>query len=116
MKTQNELYNMDKEQLIMEVLALQNEISNKTVCEFKSSLPFAYHFAGNELLKLSRDNFMGSGVILSVSDLKGKPLLNQVCLKDGFSNKTINTLLDDMQYSYDLATSFEPIKERLELK
>ena len=113
MKTQQELHNMDEDQLVAEVLLLQNELRNKAICEFKSSSACSYHFAGNELLKLNRDRYMASGVIMTISDIKGKELMQQVCFKDGLSNESINALLEDMQYSYDRAVEFKPMTKRL---
>lgn len=113
MKTQQELYDMDQDQLVAEVLALQNELSNKSVCQFKSSLSSSYHFAGNALLKLNRNRYMASGVIMTISDISGKEVMQQVCFKDGLSNESINALLEDMQYSYDRGTEFKPTVKRL---
>lgn len=113
MKTKSQLDCMEEHELVTLVLTLQNELQNLKVCQHKSALIHTYHFSGNEMLTCNRDRMLGSGVILAIYDLSGKTRVSPVMLKDGLSNETINSLLNDMQYSFDNAVSYKPIEKRL---
>ncbi len=116
MYTNDQLHNLEERELISIILKLQKRLIDVTPCEYKSGLVHNYHFASNELLKLSRDRMFGSGLILTITDLKGAPKVKPVMVKDGFSVATINSLLDDMQYSYKSAIEFKPTEQRLKIK
>jgi hypothetical protein len=104
-----------------EIEALEAEVASlkaqlKMVGEhnqYKASLIHTYHFAGSELLKCNQQKFMGSGVIIEMRSLSGKSLMMPVMIKDGLSNNTINSLLDDMQRSFESAIEFQPVAKRL---
>jgi hypothetical protein len=113
MKTQAQLERMDENELIREVLVLQKQLKDVSLCKYKSSLIHSYHFSGNELLTCDRERMMGSGVIMALYDLSGKVRVQPVMMKDGLSKEAINALLDDMQYSYDQAIAFKPVSKRL---
>lgn len=105
MKTYEEL------QCEIEQLKLQLNI-NKRHNEFEASLAHVYHFSGLALINLGRDRRLGSGVIIEIRDVSGKTLVNPTLFKDGLSDSTINSLLDDMEYSFNLATELKPITQR----
>lgn len=105
MKTYEEL------QCEIEQLKLQLNI-NKRHNEFEASLAHVYHFSGLALLKLDRAHYMGSGVIIEMRALNGETLVKPTLIKDGLSYSTINSLLDDMEYSFDIATDLKPITAR----
>ena len=105
MKTYDEL------QCEIEQLKSQLNIKNRHD-EFEASLAHVYHFAGHELIKLGRDRRLGSGVIIEIRDLSGKVLVKPVLFKDGLSDSTINSMLNDMEYSFSLATELKPITAR----
>jgi len=113
MKTITQLDQMDERELKHEVLCLQKVLGDLQVDEFKSSVCHRYHFASNELLRLNRDRYLGSAVIISIADLKGELLIKPVSFKDGLSNESINALLDDLQYSYDSVIELTPTIKRL---
>jgi len=104
---------MDENELINNYLCLQNEFSKLVADQYKASLIHNYFFAGEKLIKLNKDRMMGSGVILSIADLNGKLIVEPIMIKDGLSKESINSLLDDFQYSYNKATEFLPIEKRL---
>ncbi|QCQ61896.1 hypothetical protein Barba19A_gp056 [Rheinheimera phage vB_RspM_Barba19A] len=93
-------------------LKMQLDLIGK-VDQYKASLIHTYHFAGAELLKCNIDRFTGSGLIVTIKSLSGKELVMPFMVKDGLSNTTINTLLDDMQRSFDSGIEFKPVQKRL---
>lgn len=113
MKTLQQLHQMDEQELTQEVLTLQKMVTDMKICQSKSALIHNYHFAGEELLSCERERMLGSGVILAIYDLSGKIRVSPVMMKDGLSAESVNALLDDVQYSFDSATSFKPTQKRL---
>jgi hypothetical protein len=114
MKTKTELYNMEDGELIREVLCLQKVIEDREINESKCSAIHNYHFASNEIIKLTKDRFNGSAIILGgVYSLSGKMLVKPLTIKNGLSNITINGLLDDLEYSYNSMIEFKPTGKRL---
>jgi hypothetical protein len=95
------------------ILTLQRTLDDLTISEAKSSAIHNYHFTSNEVLKLGADKYMGSAVIISIFDLKGKPLITPTTISDGFSNNTINCLLDDLQRTFNHKIEFTPTVKRL---
>jgi len=113
MKTYEQLSSMCESELISEVLKLQKIVKDMTPEESKASCPSNYHFCGAELFKLHRDKMLGSGVIMTLSSIKGKTLVPPIMLSDGLSTDTVNSLLEDFQYSFDQRIQFTPITKRL---
>lgn len=113
MKTVKELKNLEERELIHEILVLQETIKNLKHTECHASQIHNYHFASNEILKLTEKRYLGSGFIMSISSLKGEPIVKPVTISDGFSNSTINCLLDELQKTFDYRVSFKPTEERL---
>ena len=106
--------NQEVEDLKKEVAALKEKLSLiGRVDQYKASLIHTYHFAGNELLKCNSDRFMGSGLIVEIKKLSGEHMVMPFMVKDGLSNQTINSLLDDMQRSFDNSIQFKPVEKRL---
>lgn len=103
------------EQLEAEVKALKEQLALiGKVDQYKASLIHTYHFAGGELLKCGKDRLLGSGLIVEIKDLNGKQRVMPFMVKDGLSSTTINSLLDDMQASFDSAIEFKPVTKRLD--
>lgn len=67
-----------------------------------------YHFADANIDKCSTDRMMASGVILTLSALGGRVIVEPVCIRDGLSKETIEALRADFRRSYLHATSFKP--------
>lgn len=110
----NHDYEEQIQELREEVKALKAQLKEKALLnQYQASSIMNYHIASINLLKLGRAHLLGSGLILSIHHLNGKEAIEPVCIKDGMSSKSINSLLDDIQYSFDLAVSFTPTKDRL---
>lgn len=103
------------QQLEAEVKALKEQLTLVgEVDQYKASLIHTYHFAGNELLKCGRDRLLGSGLIVEIKNLDGKQRVMPFMIKGGLSVATINSLLDDMQSTFDSAIEFKPVTKRLD--
>lgn len=114
MKTIEELNQLSEHELVSEVLKLQVKLSKLKVDEKSASAIHNYHFISNELLKLTKDHYMGSAVIVGgIYSLSGKILVEPFSISDGLSKATINGLLDDIQSTYDQKIEFKPTKKRL---
>ena len=76
--------------------------------ELKSQLVHQYHFAQQAIDKASVERMVGSGVILTLTALGGKELVEPVMIKDGLSPETIVAIKRDLYRSYDLAIAWRP--------
>ena len=86
---------------------------NHEIAELKALMAHVYVFASSELPRLSSDKLMASGVFVRLHKIgQAEPFID-VVIRDGLSKRTINSLLDDIQRSYDLATSLKPNPSRL---
>ena len=84
--------------------------AEREVLELSASLPITYHFSSSNLHRASVERLMGSGVVLQLTGIGGKELINPTMIKDGLSKETIDALLKDIARSYESATIFKPIK------
>lgn len=91
------------------------EAQNQRIAELENKLRSAeayqihkLHFTSYALDKLSTDNLYGSGVILSITSLSGKPLVEPTVISGGFSPETIAALQADMRRSFEKLTEFKP--------
>lgn len=112
--TPESLRQLDDHELVNLVLQLQAQIDDLKVSEAESSQIHNYHFASNEILKLTKDRFAGSAVILAIHSLSGKPIVKPVSISGGFSNKMINCLLDELQATFDHKCELKPATKRLD--
>lgn len=76
------------------------------IMELEGQLAHAYHFADVNLNKAG--NLAGSGVLLQLSFLGGRTIINPVVIKDGLSPETIAAVRLDLQRSWKSATEFKP--------
>ena len=114
MKNKTELHQMEQSELIHEVLILQKIITDRQINEAVCSQIHNYHFASSEILKLNKERYTGSAVILGgVYTLSGKLLVKPITINDGLSNSTINSLLDDIEMTYQHKIEFKPTTKRL---
>ena len=114
MKSKEELQNMEDYELVSEVLGLQAKLADMGINEAVSSQIHNYHFASNEIIKLTKDRYNGSSLILGgIYSLSGKQLVKPICISGGLSNETINGLLNDIQFTFDYKTEFKPTIKRL---
>ena len=91
------------------------EAQNKRIAELENELRSAkayqvheLHFASYALDKLSTDLMCGSGVIISITSLSGKPLVEPTVISDGLSLETIAALQADMRRSFEKRTELKP--------
>jgi len=75
----------------------------RQILELESQLAHRYAFAAAELHKASTGARMASGVLLQLSAVGGKEIINPVMIKDGLSDATIAAIRADLKRSYDLA-------------
>lgn len=73
----------------------------KDLLQFKSMDIMTLAMAHGDALKLGKDKYMASGVIVSVRDLSGKTVLQPVMITDGFSQELIEALRRDIKRTYD---------------
>lgn len=78
----------------------------RKVMELEAQLASTYHFADATLDKAT--NLMGSGVLLQLTALGGKELINPVVIRDGLSPETVAAIRKDIARSYEIATMFKP--------
>ncbi len=79
----------------------------RRVLELESQMAHTYHFANATLDKTSTKYLMASGVLLQLTGIGGKDLINPVMIKDGLSDETIAAIRADLKRSYDLAVAFK---------
>jgi hypothetical protein len=78
----------------------------RQVLELTAQLAHVYEFANKEIDKASADYRMASGVLLQLTGIGGKEIINPVMIKDGLSIDTINAIKADLKRSYDLAIMY----------
>lgn len=78
----------------------------RQILELESQLAHRYHFAHSAIDKTSMDRLMSSGVLLQLTGVGGKELINPVMIKDGLSKETIEAIKKDLKRSYDLAIMY----------
>ena len=114
MKNKTELHNMDDHELIHEILCLQKVIADMSINEASCSQIHRYHFASNEVIKLTKERYMASGFILGgIYSLSGKQIVQPLAISGGFSNSTINALLDDIDRTFNYKIELKPTTKRL---
>ena len=91
-------------------IAVQNQRIEELENKLRSAEAYQahkLHFASYALDKISTDRMGGSGVIISITYLSGKPIVDPTVISDGLSPETIAALQADMRRSFE---------ERVELK
>ena len=90
-------------------------VQNQRIAELENKLRSAeayqvhkLHFASYALDKLSTDMMGGSGVIISITYLSGKPIVDPTVISDGLSPETIAALQADMRRSFEKRTELKP--------
>ena len=75
----------------------------RQVLELQGQLASRYHFASANLAKAGTDKMMSSGVLLQLTALGGREIVDPVVILDGLSDETIAAIQGDLKRSYDLA-------------
>lgn len=74
----------------------------RQILELESQMAYRYQFAQLSIDKASTDKMMASGVLLQISAIGGRELINPVVIKDGLSKATIEAIKADLHRSYEL--------------
>ena len=80
----------------------------RKIKELESQLVHRYSFGAQTIDRASMLKLMGSGVILTLTAIGGKEIIEPICIKDGLSDETITALKADFLRSYNLAVMFKP--------
>lgn len=67
-----------------------------------------HHFAAASLPKAGAKSMAGSGVIVTITALGGKSIVDPILIRNGLSNETIAALQADIVRSYEYATELKP--------
>lgn len=78
---------------------LQQELTN-----LKASRPLNYKLALSEIKDINNSKYIGSGVVVHVTNLLGHNVLRPVYLDSGFSDELINAFTNDIKKSLDKTT------------
>lgn len=78
----------------------------RQILELESQLAHRYQFANIAIDKTGTDRLMASGVLLQLTGIGGKELINPVMIKDGLSKETIEAIKKDLKRSYDLTVMY----------
>ena len=92
-------------------IALQNQRIEELENKLRSAEAYQVHklhFASYALDKISTDKMGGSGVIISITTLNGKPIVDPTVISGGLSPETIAALQADMRRSFEERTEFKP--------
>lgn len=80
----------------------------REIVELRAQLAHAYHFASIGIDKAGTRNMMASGVLVHLTALGGREIIDPVVIKDGLSDDTIKAIKADMVRSYEIAVAFKP--------
>lgn len=69
----------------------------------------AYKQALHDIKTLNGGRYMASGLIITITDLSGKVVLNPVTVTDGLSTSTIDSLTADIRKSLNLRLELNKI-------
>lgn len=92
-------------------IAVQNQRIEELENKLRSAEAYQVHklhFASYALDRLSTDCMHGGGVIISITPLSGKPLVEPTVISDGLSPETIAALQADMRRSFEKRTELKP--------
>ena len=92
-----------------EISEYQKEIIKlrRKVLELEAGVLSALHFANQSIDKASTKYMMASGVLIQMTALGGREIINPIIIRDGLSDETIAALKKDFKRSADLITMFE---------
>ena len=93
-----------------EMLRLELNLTAQKLRVADASRMSTYWATANQVADLLKRDFTASGMVLHVTDLTGKPLVNPVMISDGLSEATLRAIHTDIVCSSALAATFGPIK------
>lgn len=91
-----------------DALRQQLATAERKAGEYLAGQVHQYHAADHYLGSASIDKMMASGVILQLTALGGREIVQPVLIRDGLSNETIEAIRNDLRRSYLLAVSPKP--------
>ena len=80
----------------------------RKLMETEAQLIHVLHFSCASLEKVSVDKMLGSGVILTLTALGGRKIIEPTLIANGLSHATIQALKADMVRSFEYKTEFKP--------
>lgn len=80
----------------------------RKLMETQAQLIHVLHFSCADLNKASMDKMHGSGVIITLTALGGRQLIEPTLITNGLSDTTIQALKADMVRSFEYKTEFKP--------
>ena len=80
--------------------------------ELEAQDVLTYRMAYEQIAKANQTRFMASGVILSLTALGNKELVEPVMIADGLSAATIAAIQDDIRRSLELRLAFCKLPEK----
>ena len=92
-------------------IAVQNQRIEELENKLRSAEAYQVHklhFASYALDKISTDKLCGSGVIISITSLSGKPIVDPTVVSGGLSLETIAALQADMRRSFEKRMELQP--------
>ena len=92
-------------------IAVQNQRIEELENKLRSAEAYQVHrlhFASYALDKISTDKMGGSGVIISITTLNGKPIVDPTVVSGGLSLETIAALQADMRRSFEKRMELQP--------
>ena len=92
-------------------IAVQNQRIEELENKLRSAEAYQVHklhFASYALDKVSTDRMGGSGVIISITSLNGKPIVDPTGISDGLSPETVAALQADMRRSFEKRMELKP--------
>lgn len=76
--------------------------------ELHAQLVHRHHTADYNIDKASTERMFGSAVILQLTGLGGKEIVEPIAIRDGLSNDTIEALRRDIERSWKVTTEMKP--------
>lgn len=86
----------------MTVIKKTRKQLKRQIIELKGSKIIAHTLASSTIKKASTDTLMGSGVLIQLTGIGGKEIINPVLIRDGLSNDTIEAIKRDIKRSENL--------------
>ena len=80
----------------------------RQLTEAKAAQVHNYHFADANVGKAVTEKMMGSGVILTITALGGREIVEPVMILNGLSQETVAALRADFRRAFKYATELKP--------
>jgi len=81
--------------------------TKRKLLEAQASTVLSHVFATTDIEKCSEEKLTGSGVVLQLSGIGGKDIINPILIRDGLSNETIEAIKKDLKRSHNLILSIK---------